>query len=73
MDVFKTISSATASRDLKKAVESRLILAEGKGNQMRYFIYRQLIHNEHKIKEIHEERNNPSISNYSTYYRDAIH
>jgi len=38
MDVFKTISSATASRDLKKAVESSLILAEGKGNQMRYFI-----------------------------------
>jgi len=39
MDVFKTISSATASRDLKKAVESSLILAEGKGNQVRYFIY----------------------------------
>jgi Fic family protein len=38
MDVFKTISSATASRDLKKAVESSLILAEGKGNQMRYFV-----------------------------------
>jgi len=38
MDVFKTISSATASRDLKKAVESSLILAEGKGNQMRYSI-----------------------------------
>jgi Fic family protein len=36
MDVFKTISTATASRDLKKAVESSLILAEGKGNQMRY-------------------------------------
>lgn len=41
MDVFKTISSATASRDLKKAVESSLILAEGKGNQMRYFIKRK--------------------------------
>ncbi|MEP0712402.1 Fic family protein [Algoriphagus sp.] len=38
MDVFKTISSATASRDLKKAVESSLILAEGKGNQTRYFL-----------------------------------
>ena len=38
MDVFKTISSATASRDLKKAVESDLFLAKGKGNQMRYFI-----------------------------------
>ncbi|MFT4856430.1 MAG: putative HTH transcriptional regulator [Algoriphagus sp.] len=38
MDVFKTISSATASRDLKKAVESSLILAEGKGNQMRYVL-----------------------------------
>lgn len=38
MDVFKTISSATASRDLKKAVESDIFLAEGKGNQMRYFI-----------------------------------
>ncbi|RAI89989.1 Fic family protein [Algoriphagus yeomjeoni] len=37
MDVFKTISSAT-SRDLKKAVEASLILAEGKGNQMRYFL-----------------------------------
>src|SRR5690606_23945254 len=34
MDVFKTISSATASRDLKKSVESNLFLAEGKGNQM---------------------------------------
>ncbi|PZX56716.1 Fic family protein [Algoriphagus chordae] len=38
MDVFKSISSATASRDLKKAVESDLFLAKGKGNQMRYFI-----------------------------------
>jgi Fic family protein len=38
MDFFKTISSATASRDLKKAVESNLILAKGKGNQMRYFL-----------------------------------
>lgn len=38
MDVFKTISSATASRDLKKAVESSLILAEGKGNQMKYLM-----------------------------------
>jgi predicted HTH transcriptional regulator len=36
MDVFKTISSATASRDLKKAVEKKLFLAEGEGNQMRY-------------------------------------
>jgi Fic family protein len=38
MDVFKTISSATASRDLKKAVESDIFLAQGKGNQMRYFV-----------------------------------
>ena len=38
MDLFKTISSATASRDLKKAVELNLILAKGKGNQMSYFI-----------------------------------
>ena len=38
MDVFKTISSATASRDLKKALESNLLLAEGKGNQTRYFL-----------------------------------
>ncbi|MEB2783622.1 Fic family protein [Algoriphagus persicinus] len=38
MDVFKSISSATASRDLKKAVESNMILAKGKGNQMRYFL-----------------------------------
>lgn len=38
MDVFKTISSATASRDLKKAVESNVISGEGKGNQMRYLI-----------------------------------
>ncbi len=38
MDIFKTISSATASRDLKKAVELNLISAKGKGNQMRYFI-----------------------------------
>ena len=38
MDIFKTISTATASRDLKKAVESELFLAKGKGNQMRYFV-----------------------------------
>ncbi|WP_425637247.1 Fic family protein [Algoriphagus yeomjeoni] len=38
MDVFKTISSATASRDLKKALELHLISAKGKGNQMRYFV-----------------------------------
>src|SRR5690606_20835232 len=38
MDVFKTISSATASRDLKKAVESQVVLPQGKGNQMRYYL-----------------------------------
>lgn len=36
MEVFKSLSSATASRDLKKAVEKKMFLAEGEGNQMRY-------------------------------------
>lgn len=38
MDVFKTISTATASRDLKKAMKQKLLTLEGSGNQMRYFI-----------------------------------
>ena len=37
MLVFKTISSATASRDLRKGVEMKLIRSEGKGNQMTYY------------------------------------
>lgn len=38
MDVFKTISTATASRDLKKAVENEILSTEGKGNQVKYTI-----------------------------------
>jgi len=38
MDVFKTISTATASRDLKKAMEQKLLTSEGSGNQMRYYV-----------------------------------
>lgn len=38
MDVFKTISSATASRDLKKAVEKGLFGKDGTKNQTRYFV-----------------------------------
>ncbi len=37
MLVFKTISSATASRDLKKGLELKLIRAEGKGNRTKYY------------------------------------
>lgn len=37
MEVFKTISSATASRDLKKAVEEGVLKTEGNGNQTKYF------------------------------------
>jgi Fic family protein len=38
MEVFKSLSSATASRDLKKALEKDFFLAKGEGNQMRYFL-----------------------------------
>ncbi|WP_111670792.1 Fic family protein [Algoriphagus litoralis] len=38
MEVFKSISTATASRDLKKAVENGIIKVEGVGNQTRYSI-----------------------------------
>ena len=38
MEVFKTISTATASRDLKKAVENKILSTEGKGNQVKYTI-----------------------------------
>ena len=36
MGVFKSISTATASRDLKKAVENGILKAVGAGNQTRY-------------------------------------
>ncbi len=38
MGVFKSLSTATASRDLKKALEKEFFLAKGEGNQMRYFL-----------------------------------
>lgn len=38
MNVFKDISSATASRDLKKAVELGLIKKKGSNNQTLYFL-----------------------------------
>ncbi len=38
MNRFKTISSATASRDLKKALEAGLIRSTGKLNQTKYLI-----------------------------------
>lgn len=38
MEVFKSISTATASRDLKKAVENGILKVEGTGNQTRYLI-----------------------------------
>ena len=38
MGVFKSISTATASRDLKKAVENGILKVEGVGNQTRYSI-----------------------------------
>jgi Fic family protein len=38
MEVFKSISTATASRDLKKAVENGILKVEGAGNQTRYLI-----------------------------------
>ena len=36
MELFKTISSATASRDMKEGVESGVLSMSGKGNQTRY-------------------------------------
>jgi Fic family protein len=36
MEVFRSISTATASRDLKKAVENGILKVEGVGNQTRY-------------------------------------
>jgi Fic family protein len=36
MEVFRTISTATASRDLKKAVENGILKVEGVRNQTRY-------------------------------------
>lgn len=38
MSVFKNISTATASRDLRKAVENGILKSEGEGNQMRYHV-----------------------------------
>ncbi len=38
MEVFKTISTATASRDLKKAVENGIFRTEGSGNKTRYSV-----------------------------------
>jgi Fic family protein len=38
MEVFKSISTATASRDLKKAVENGILKTEGVGNQTIYFL-----------------------------------
>lgn len=38
MEVFRTISTAIASRDLKKAVESGMFEIEGLGNQTKYSI-----------------------------------
>jgi Fic family protein len=38
MAVFKNISSATASRDLRKAVENNILKTEGEGNQIKYYI-----------------------------------
>jgi len=39
MNVFKNISSATASRDLKKGIDLRLIESMGDKNKTRYMIY----------------------------------
>ena len=36
MQVFKTLSTATASRDLNAAVKSGVLKREGEGNQARY-------------------------------------
>lgn len=36
VEVFKTISTATASRDLKKALEEGILRTKGEGNQVRY-------------------------------------
>jgi len=41
MEVFKTISTATASRDLKKAVQEGKLKAEGLGNQTKY-LYKKI-------------------------------
>lgn len=38
MEVFRTISTATASRDLKKAVENEILKVEGVGNQTKYLL-----------------------------------
>lgn len=38
MEVFRTISTATASRDLKKGVENGVLETEGTGNQVKYII-----------------------------------
>lgn len=37
MNTFKDISSATASRDLKKGIEMKLLTISGTGNQTRYY------------------------------------
>jgi len=36
MSIFKDISSATATRDLKKAAELNLIIKEGESNKTMY-------------------------------------
>ncbi|MEL6557027.1 MAG: hypothetical protein AAFQ94_02515 [Bacteroidota bacterium] len=36
MDTFKEISSATASRDLKKAIDNGLLIKTGEKNQTKY-------------------------------------
>ena len=38
MELFKNISSATASRDLKDGVESNVLAKIGKANQTRYIL-----------------------------------
>lgn len=42
MEVFRTISTATASRDLKKAVENEILKVEGVGNQTKYLFKKTL-------------------------------
>ncbi|RMH64552.1 MAG: Fic family protein, partial [Calditrichaeota bacterium] len=38
MNIFKDISTATASRDLKKGIELKLFKKEGKKNKTKYII-----------------------------------
>jgi len=42
MDLYKGISSATASRDLKKMIEENIIISRGSGRMTQYKIINKM-------------------------------